>query len=518
MLRYICLFGFFCYTLIPLEGVYILRQTIIADNGAVVFTGNTLGLGKQANQNQPGTSDAIGAFITTDTTQQVGTFPPGTTLDWTMNKSTAVLDIPAGSTVLYAELIWSGSYGYFNENGNQGQDPNIILTPANGAISFITPDNISHAIVPDVNTAQNVQNPTVSYPAGNYVRSANVTALVQANGGGVYTAGGIPSTISALDNTHNAAGWTLAVIYRNPTMVTNNMSIFVGCEQASYTTNKPAVVQGFCTPPEGVLSGRLLVSAIEGDAIKTGDHMTFGQTPQSLVQLSGPNNPISNFFCSQINNSQGLLDTRGTFGNLNQIPNPPTNVNAGRQGYDITNVDVSSTLKYNQQLGYALGTTTLDDYTINALGLQIQVAAPTINMSKTVNGAISIVSRVGDTVTFSVVLQNTGTVTAYSVLFVDPLQTGLTLVPNSFTINGSPVVNPDLKNGVLLGDLAPMTSPVSVAFKAILSSNPATGNIYYNSANADYTFIPCQSQTPIDLAAQSNIVSIFINPPCPCNN
>ncbi|MCE5318239.1 MAG: DUF11 domain-containing protein [Parachlamydia sp.] len=513
---FVSLLGFFCMVLMPLDAVYILRQTVIADNGAVVFAGNTLGLGKQVDQNQPGTSDAIGAFITTDTTLQVGNFPAGTTLDWTKNNSKAVLDVPPGSTVIYAELIWSGSYGYFNEGGNQGQDPNIILTPANGAIIFTTPDNVQHSIVPDPTTSQNVQNPTVPYSAGNYVRSAQVTAFVQANGGGVYAAGGIPSTISALDNTHNAAGWTLAVIYRNPTMLTNNMSIFVGCEQASYTTNMPAVVQGFCTPPEGALSGRLLVSAIEGDATKTGDHMTFGPTSTTLTQLSGPNNPISNFFCSQINNSQGLLDTRGSFGNLNQIPNPPSNVNAGRQGYDITNVDVSSTLTHNQQQGFALGTTTLDDYTINALGLQIQVAAPIITMSKTVNGAISVMSRVGDTVTFAVVLQNTGTVTAHSVLFVDQLQTGLTYVSNSFTINGSPVASPDLNNGVPLGDFPPFGPPVTVVFKALISS-PVSGDIYYNSANADYTFIPCQSQTPIDLTAQSNVVTIFIRPPCPCN-
>lgn len=513
---FISLLALFCSVWIPMEATYILRQTVIADNGAVVFTGNTLGLSKQVDQNLPGTSDAIGAFITTDTTQQVGTFPPGTTLDWTKNSSTAVLDILPGSTVLYAELVWAGSYGYFNEGGNQGEDPNIILTPANGAIIFTTPDNVQHLVTPDPATAQNVQNPTASYPAGNYVRSANVTALVQANGGGVYTAGGIPSTISALDNTHNAAGWTIAVIYRNPTLHTNNMSIFVGCEQASYTTNQPAVVQGFCTPPEGTLSGRLLVSAIEGDATKTGDHMTFGPTATTLTQLSGPNNPISNFFCSQINNSQGLLDTRGSFGNLNQTPNPPANANPGRQGYDITNVDVSSTLTFNQQTGYALGTTTLDDYTINALGLQIEVAAPIITMAKTVNGTISTMSRVGDQVTFAVTLQNTGTATAHSVLFTDPLQTGLTLVPNSFTINGSPVANPDLVNGVPLGDFAPSAPVTTVVFKAMINSFPVSGNIYYNSADADYSFIPCQSQTPVELTAQSNIVTIFMRPPCPC--
>ena len=46
---------------------------------AITFIGNTLGLSKQSNQNNAGTSDAIGAFSTTDTTQKVGNYPNGTT-------------------------------------------------------------------------------------------------------------------------------------------------------------------------------------------------------------------------------------------------------------------------------------------------------------------------------------------------------------------------------------------------------------------------------------------------------
>src|SRR5215475_7653354 len=49
-------------------------------NGAITFTGNTLGLSKASGMNLPGTSDAIGAFTTTNTALQVGTYPKGTTL------------------------------------------------------------------------------------------------------------------------------------------------------------------------------------------------------------------------------------------------------------------------------------------------------------------------------------------------------------------------------------------------------------------------------------------------------
>lgn len=503
----------------PGESTYILRYSTVADNGALVFGGNTLGLSKQVNQNQPGTSDAIGAFITLDTTQQVGNYPAGTTLDWTKNKSAAVLDIPAGATVLYAELIWSGSYGYLNEGAGVGENPNIILYPASTvSVYMTTPDQVVHAIQPDPATMQNVQNPTVNYSAGNYVRSANVTSIVQAQGGGTYSVGGVPATISALDNTHNAAGWTLAVAYRDPTLHTNNMSIFVGCEQASYDTNNPAAVTGFCVPPDYTgLSGRLYVSAIEADANKAGDHMEFGPAPSNLTSLSGPNNPVNNFFCSQINNSQGLLDTRGTFGTLNAVP--PNNVNPGRQGYDITSVDLTSTLSSNQTAGYALGTTQGDDYTINALGIQIAVDAPVIQATKKVNGQDSVNVNVGDIVTFTITFQNTGASDAFEVSFKDLLETGLSFVPNTFKVDGTLVANPDLSGGVPLGDLSEHSSEVTIEFKVSVDEYPEDGTlVYYNSGLLNYSFVPCLQTDPIKLEAATNQVSLILpeiipNPP-----
>lgn len=64
--------------------------------GGILFVGNTLGLSKLSNAYSPGLLGSIGAFITPDTTQRVGTFPYGTTLDYTKNGSSAVLNMPSG--------------------------------------------------------------------------------------------------------------------------------------------------------------------------------------------------------------------------------------------------------------------------------------------------------------------------------------------------------------------------------------------------------------------------------------
>ena len=48
-------------------------------------------------------------FIDAGFTLQVPGWPLGTTDDWALASSEAVLDLPAGATVVYAELVWGGT-------------------------------------------------------------------------------------------------------------------------------------------------------------------------------------------------------------------------------------------------------------------------------------------------------------------------------------------------------------------------------------------------------------------------
>ncbi|MGH2707862.1 MAG: hypothetical protein ACRDJK_06165, partial [Actinomycetota bacterium] len=179
--------------------VYINRYST-TNRGAVTFTGNTLGLSKRSNQNRPGIEDSIGTFITTNLLSQDGTYPFGTTANWQQNNSSAVLNLPGGSTVLYAELIWGGTSNQGGEN---------VTAFLNNAVSLTTPFG-SFSVPPAAATAQSGANTR-------YVRSANVTAMVSAGGAGTYTVGGVPGTQADSENTDNTAGWTLAVVYANAT-------------------------------------------------------------------------------------------------------------------------------------------------------------------------------------------------------------------------------------------------------------------------------------------------------------
>ena len=465
-------------------------------NGAITFTGNSLGLdGNSVNNgtttstsNGPGTAGSIGAFTTTNTALQVANFPAGTTSNWTLNSASAELTIPAGSTVVYAELIWSGTYAY------GGQDVRANL---NDSISFKSPFGTTYSIAPDPSTAQtlgtfttNASNLAVcDTPTGNYcryVRSANVTGLVTIGGAGTYTVGAVPSTAGGAEPNNNAAGWTLAVMYSNPSLPPRNMTIFVGAEAGGAA---PTGVSGFCTNLSGPVKGRLLVSAIEGDAGITGDQMQFGPSTTQLFPLSGPNNLVSNFFSGQINDDTGALSTTGTFGTRNHLAGAA--VSGSRQGYDITNIDVSSALTNNQTSAFARGTTSQDQYTINALAMQIDVGSPKFPL--TVKTANRTITHVGDTVTYAVNLDNgLGTATATNVVFTDTPPPGMSFVPGTVTVNGvsQPSYNPSAGFG--LGTIAAGAN-VTVSFQVLVTAIPAAPALarYLNTARWTYDFISC---------------------------
>ncbi|MCG7382295.1 hypothetical protein [Paenibacillus sp. ACRRY] len=450
----------------------VVRSTVNA-TGAITFTGNTLGLSRSDTAGVPGTQDSIGAFTTTNTALTFGTYPAGTTSLYQSNSSAAILVLPAGSTVLYAELIWGGSY----INGN------VNLSAAiNNPVTFITPAGTS-SVTPDPATYNQFD---LGNGAAGYVRSANVTSLVQSGGAGTYITGAVVGTIVINnDATANHAGWTLGVIYQNPNLPFRNMSLRAGGVLVQ-STSAPVVttLTGFATPISGTLGGRALFSAQEGDANRTGDQALFGPTSATSVALSGPNNLAANFFASQINGDTGALNTTGTFGTRNQINGAPgSNISGGRQGWDITNVDVSARLINNQSSAVLTLTTSGDAYIVNGNAIQVDINAPRITVSKgsTATGAVA-----GDSILYTVTVANAGTASAASVVLSDSLPAGLTFIPGSVTVAGVSRPTLDITAGIPLGSLA-LSSSIVVTYRALIGQDASILQLV-NSANAAFTF------------------------------
>lgn len=495
------LFILSCFLSFPSEAAYIPVYST-TDNGGISWTGNTLGLNKTTNLNEPGIAGSIGAFTTIDPKLQVGSFPLGTTLEWKLNSSSAILDLPPDSTVLHAELVWSGSYGF---------DPEIIVDILNTPITFTTPDLTAHSIDPNPATAQSRIDVSNS---GFYVRSADVTALV--TNGGTYTVGGVPGTVIASENVSNCAGWTLQVAYRNPNSLTCNLSLFVACEKAG---DPPLLVSGFHAPDVGPVISSLYVSVLGAHSQLSKNHLLVGAAlpltyPSNRV--SGTNNPPSNIFASQINtllplttaissgklipSGSSVLDTRGTFGTLNSLASG-ISIFGARQGYDITSVDLTSQISNAQEQLYIQATTDSDNYTITALGMSLEICSPIIKAQKNITptGPISL----NDKLQYTINLTNVG-FDATALVFKEILPEGLTFVPSSFTVNGNLVKpDPDLAKGTSIGDLAAGANTV-ITFEVQVASVKSLLD-HINPSIIEYNFLP-EGQALLSLVSQTNQV------------
>ena len=477
---------------------YVQRQ-VVTTNGAITFVGNSLGLNKDGTNDRPGTSGSLGTFITIDTSLQDNPeWPQGTTGDWRLNSSSAVLSLPEGSRIIHAELIWGGSYLFGTED---------VSDFLNDPINFTTPAATTQ-VTRDPTTAVERSGPQQNY----YVRTANVTALVSAAGNGTYTVGRVPATQATDEANFNAAGWTLAILYEKAGLPTRSLSLFLGLEPQGGAT---ASVSGLCTPDNnGHLRARLAASASGGDTPDPGDtrdSLRFGPSSnlsQDEFRLSGPNNPAENFFASQINRDDGKLDTRGTFGDRNN--DFAGRFAGGRQGWDITNVDASAQLTRQQTGAFAQGTADADDFLINALAMQIDVIAPAFGAQ----GATSVNSstaQVGDVLTYTVEMDNKGGDTAANdVVLTVPLPAGTSFVAGSFRLDGTATgANPI--TGAAIGTVAAKQRRVATFQLRVEAIPVAPAPARYQvTPTWTYTFVACAGQTLQSGSSTSNTVTTEI--------
>lgn len=473
---------------------FIQRYSTI-ERGGIRFIGNTLGLSKISNALSAGALGSIGAFTSLNGTQ-LSNFPIGTTASYQQNGSSAILTLPIASSILHAELVWGGLYQSQTQNIS-----NVIDNPVN-----LVANGTNYSISPDATTSQNFLIPSQSgFNLGFYVRTADVTNIVTGSLNGTYSVLGVPALLIANDNQTtqtNHAGWTLCVVYKNDNEIIRNLTLWVG--GAVVGPNTPVsdtTLSGFSTPAVQPIFGKVFISAQEGDAVISGDQFLFGKDAGALAVISGPNNPANNFFASQINNENGLIDTTGTFGARNANAQAGTGISAGRQGWDITAVDISSQLEPLQSSALFRFTSSGDLYVPNALATQIDSLGASLTVAKS---ASSDFVFVGQSVEYTITISNTGQLDAINATLSDTIPTGLSLVSGSIEVDG--VSQPDTFP-VSLGTLSVgQTKTVTYSLTAITLPliNPAV-----NTATAIFEFEPFPSYI-VNLQQTSNPESVFI--------
>ncbi|MGR6009247.1 DUF11 domain-containing protein [Bacillus cereus] len=89
---------------------------------------------------------------------------------------------------------------------------------------------------------------------------------------------------------------------------------------------------------------------------------------------------------------------------------------------------------------------------------------------------------IGDTITYTITLPNTGNISITNVIVTDPIPSSTTFIPNSVTINGTsqPGVNPS--GGIQIGTIA-AGNTVTVTFQVQVTSPREWPNPKYRNHN-----------------------------------
>lgn len=487
------------------------RYTAI-DKAIITSTGNSLIVCGSTTELNNNTS----SMIKTDGT---------TTRDWTLAGSTAALSMLSSSTVLYAELSW---YSTVKSNVSGAPDLQSIQ---DDAITFTTPSG-TFSITPTITESLTSTSGTIDR-----FRSADVTSYVSTGLSGNYTVANVPTSIPSTGLSNSRAGWCLSVVYRNASFEPNKVIYSSGIVNATSAAPLQTIVTGFSTPTSDVgLNARLFLACANGQPLDGSEVVQVGPSFASLTTQgnpvsmpnpnpgTAPNNPNNSFFTGQVNvcnplsASVGLINLTGTNASNNNDGFVPTQVVGARNKWDLTNLNISSTLIPNQnQLAIQITEgAAVDGVMILGVGSQVKAAAP--NITTTFNafdpdGHVSTVAEVGEPLVYKLQIRNTGTVNATNVIVSSVLDSNVSFIPNTFTVNGSVVAGANVVTGVNIGTVA-AGGVANVYFEVLINSVPSnSGRLINASMNYQYSFISGSGSPTTTNTGSTNTVQIdVINP------
>ncbi|MFN3587079.1 MAG: hypothetical protein ACK4UT_06210, partial [Moraxellaceae bacterium] len=401
----------------------------------------------------------------------------------TFNSSSADLSIPAGSTVLFAGLYWSGI------SANTARNQVLLRTPSSFGYSTVTASIVD----------------TSPFRTNSYQGFADITARVQAGGNGTYTV----ANVHADSGRGNYGAWGIVVVYQNNSLPLRNLAVYDGFLQLA-GTSATIPVSGFLTPLSGPVTTRLGAITYEGDRPATGDTFSINGT-----QLTDANNPVNNFYNATISDlgvhvtSRNPASINNTVFDIDRI-----NVPAGVVGNGATSATIQVSSPGTSET-FLIGIVTF------ATDLYVPIITPNVvKTAEDLNGGALVA---GDILRWNVVMSNTGLDTATNLVATDFIPSGVTYSPGSLVVvsgantgaksdasgddqaeyisTGTPRVVFRLGSGANAstgGDLA-YTQSTSFRFDTVVNSGLPAGTVLTNSVQISY-----RGQTTGDTYAASS--------------
>ncbi|WP_202845510.1 DUF11 domain-containing protein [Luteimonas saliphila] len=328
----------------------------------------------------------------------------------TFNSSSATLDLPPGSMVLFAGLYWSGQAS--------------PTTPGRDSVRFAGPGGGYSTVT--ANQFDSLVGQEPSHP--DYQGFADVTAQVAAAGNGVYTVADIATSRNATNNTW--AGWSLVVAYRNNSMPTRSLSVFDGWLRADGVNPILDLSVGpFVTPPTGPVNSTLGVLTWDGDRASN-DHaslpgLSFGTSAATLNPVSNGINPVNNFWNSTVSVNGAHVTAGRTPDYSNTLG---MDLDFQPPDVQLPNGATSAAIRLRGSSSEVMD--------IGMVSLATDVFAPDLVSSivKDVTDDNGGDVEPGDVLTYTISFDNSGQDGATNVLVTDPVPAGTTYVPGSLVI------------------------------------------------------------------------------------
>lgn len=347
----------------------------------------------------------------------------------TFNSSSATLSMPACNSVAYAALYWGAGIA-INQNNN---GPLPMRSSGWDNVLFKVPGGTYQSI-----SAQKID--TLRSVFHGYQAFRDVTDLVRAGGVGAYTIANVKcDTVNASNQpiANAFGGWTLVVIYADPSQALKNFTIFDGLTVIGNTAGvntKDITVTGFKCPPIGNVVASMGVLVYDGDRgqadgffIKKNTTNVFTNQTFGAESAAGTSS-FNDAWNSSITDKGALVTARvpahqNTYGYDAHV----YKLNNSGNTY-LRNNDISATVRIS---------TTSEGYVLGLLTSEIDTYYPELIMENTITPLSSNPDiYTGDTLRISSVVKNIGNNTATGVRAEDRLPAYFKYVPGSIAIDG----------------------------------------------------------------------------------
>ena len=342
--------------------------------------------------------------------------------DSTFNSSSADLNLPACSNILFAGLYWGATQGTDGGNISWRTGETMIKLKVPGATNYVN--------VTSTQTDYHDSTLVSGLPHTGYRCFADITGLLNATSpNGTYT---LANLVAPIGINNGAGGWTIVIVYGNPALQPRNLTVFDG--SAIMNGGDPALyipVSGFLTPPTGPVSCELGAVVFDGDRGQT-DEFSFKENSNPLIGTYTSLTP------NTTSNNNDMWNSTITYKGASVLTRSPAHLNT--LGYDADIVDVpnpgNSVLSNSQTSASIRFSSPSENYFLHCVTTSISNYNPTFAFQKTATDLSGGAFVPGDSLRYAINYINQGNDSSVNTIITDNIPSGTSFVPGSIRIGG----------------------------------------------------------------------------------